>query len=125
MGILAEGLKRLQFAKFLQSVDQSQFMPLSEAVGKLQSTFKDVDTNSEIVELQWSKFREEMPHFIKLSAEFKEAGSKRSDQFRYWNTFLEYVMPTLRDLTRSHRESNWNLHLSAVRRALPLCFALD
>ena len=34
-------------------------------------------------------------------------------------------MPALRDLTRSHRESNWNLHLSAVRRALPLCSALD
>ena len=58
-------------------------MPWFEAVGKLQSTFKNVDTNPEIVEHQWSKFRAEMSHFIKLFAEFNEAGTKRSDQFRY------------------------------------------
>ena len=34
-------------------------------------------------------------------------------------------MPVLRDLTRSHREGNWQLHLSAVRRALNLFFAFD
>ena len=34
-------------------------------------------------------------------------------------------MPVLRDLTRSHRERNWQLHLSAVHRALNLFFAFD
>ena len=29
-------------------------------------------------------------------------------------------MPVLRDLTRSHREGNWQLHLSAVRRICSL-----
>ena len=32
-------------------------------------------------------------------------------------------MPVLQDLTLSHREGDWNLHISAVRRALPLFFA--
>ena len=31
----------------------------------------------------------------------------------------------MRDLTRSHREGNWQLHLSAVQRALPLSFTFD
>ena len=48
-----------------------------------------------------------------------------STQFRYWNNFLVDIYPILRDLTRSHREGNWDLHLSAVRRALPLFFAID
>ena len=39
MGILAEGLKRLQFAKFLESVDQPQFMPLFEAVANVVINF--------------------------------------------------------------------------------------
>ena len=39
--------------------------------------------------------------------------------------FLEQIAPVLRDLTRSYRESNWKLHMLAVRRALPLCFAFD
>ena len=34
-------------------------------------------------------------------------------------------MPILRDLTRSFREGDWNLHLSSVQRAIPLCFAFD
>ena len=36
---------------------------------------------------------------------------------------LNEIMPVLRDLTRSHREGGWKLHISAVRRALPLFFA--
>ena len=31
----------------------------------------------------------------------------------------------MRDLTRSFREGNWHLHLSAVHRALALCFGFD
>ena len=39
--------------------------------------------------------------------------------------FIEKVSPVLRDLTYSHREGNWKLHLSAIQRALPLVFAVD
>ena len=38
-----------------------------------------------------------------------------NDQFKYWDLFLHEIMPVLRELTRSHREGNWQLHLSAVR----------
>ena len=39
--------------------------------------------------------------------------------------FLNDVFPILHDLTRSFRDADWNLHLSAVDRAINLCFAFD
>ena len=45
--------------------------------------------------------------------------------FAYWVKFLFELYPVMRDLTRSHGEGNWIVHVSAVRRALPLFFAFD
>ena len=56
---------------------------------------------------------------------FQTNGEKASNQFAFWNGFIKRIYPVLRDLTRSHREGNWPLHLSAVKRALPLLFAFD
>ena len=55
---------------------------------------------------------------------YREQGSNRSKQLLYWDNFQTQIFQVIHDLTRSHRESNWELHLSAIRRALPLCFAL-
>ena len=52
----------------------------------------------------------------------QRAGEK-SEKFRSWNIFLDTIMPAILDVTRSFRNANWDLHLSAVRRALPLLFA--
>ena len=56
---------------------------------------------------------------------FQTNGEKASNQFAFWNGFIKRIYPVLRDLTRSHREGNWPLHLSAVQRALLLSFAFD
>ena len=56
---------------------------------------------------------------------FKTTEKKASNQFGFWNGFTDKIYPVLRDLTRSHREGNWQLHLSAVQRALSLPFAFD
>ena len=56
---------------------------------------------------------------------FQSNGTQSSHQFVFWNTFLSTIYPALRDLTRSHREGNWEMHLSAVQRAMPLVFAFD
>ena len=56
---------------------------------------------------------------------FQTNGEKASNQFTFCNRFIKRIYPVLRDLTRSHREGNWPLHLSAVKRALPLLFAFD
>ena len=56
---------------------------------------------------------------------FQTNGEKASNQFAFWNGFIKRIYPVLRDLTRSHREGNWPLHLLAVQRALPLSFTFD
>ena len=57
--------------------------------------------------------------------EFVISGSKSSTLFSYWSKFISELVPVLRDLTRSFRDANCNLHLSTVHRAIPLCFAFD
>ena len=49
-------------------------------------------------------------------------GAEKSIVFRYWNTFLYELVPILRDIIRADRERNWQLHISAFQRALPLFF---
>ena len=56
---------------------------------------------------------------------FQKNEEKASNQFTFCNRFIKRIYPVLRNLTRSHREENWTLHLSAVQRALPLLFAFD
>ena len=60
--------------------------------------------------------------FIAEYTRYKEAGKLQSEQFKYWCLLLDEIMPMLRDLTSSHREGAWKLHISAVRRSLPLLF---
>ena len=52
-------------------------------------------------------------------------GCKNSECFLYWDKLIHELAPILNDLTKSLREADWNLHLSVVQRAIPLCFASD
>ena len=69
--------------------------------------------------------KEKMSDFTEIFDRYKEERKLKSEQFQYWSKFLEEIIPILRELTRSHREGNWNLHLSAVRRFLSLFFAFE
>ena len=125
MALITEALERLQLSKFLETINQSHFEQLFNEISELQTIFQTPDLNLQVAKLKWEKCENEMNDFSVAFQEFKERGSNDSAQFCYWNTFLQDVAPILRDLTRSHREGDWELHLSAVRRALPLCFAFD
>ena len=73
-----------------------------------------LDTNIQSVCTEWEKLISKIS-FMGLQ-NFRE---------NLLNNFIEKIFPVLRDLTRSHREGNWQLHLSAIQRALPLVFAFD
>ena len=77
------------------------------------------------IEKKWNECKEKLVGFKKVFENYRQKGKQASDQFKYWDLFLHEIMPVLRDLTRSHREGNWQLHLSAVRRALNSFFAFD
>ena len=117
--------QRLQFLKFLEIVDISRFSDLFQHIAELQILFKNINETTESIKSTWKSCQNEMKEFIEAVLLFKNKFSNVSEQFQYFNVFLEQIAPVLRDLTRSYRESNWKLHLSAVRQALPLCFAYD
>ena len=67
-----------------------------------------------------------MSDFTEVFDKYKEEGKLKSEQFQYWNKFLEEIpIPILRDLTRLRWEENWKLYLSAVCRSLSLFFAFE
>ena len=49
---------------------------------------------------------------------FRKHGCEKSESFLYWEKFIN-------DLTSSFHEGDWNLRLSSIYRAIPLCFAFD
>ena len=63
--------------------------------------------------------------FERSFKEYRMIGCKNSGCFLYWDKLIYELAPILNDLTKSFREADWNLHLSAVQRAIPLCFAFD
>ena len=74
---------------------------------------------------EWEKCKSLFSRFRDDFEEFKKEGCQKREQFRYRTLFIDEITPVLRDLTRSHRERNWSLHLSAIPRAIPLLFAFD
>ena len=56
---------------------------------------------------------------------FVKKGIEKNIEFAFWNKVLTELYPILRVLTRSHREGDWLLHLSALERALPLFFCYN
>ena len=111
MAILSEVLYSQVFNQFLFEVNDTQ--QVNQQVSELGQLI--LNTNTQCTE--WEKL-------VKQSEpqNFRENGKMTSKQFLYWNNFIEKVSAVLRDLTYSHREGNWKLHLSAIQRALPLVF---
>ena len=125
MALISEALHRLQLSLFLEETDGVQFEDFFTQIEELQKLFQSKDLDQQKISEQWKTCQELVVNFTKAFNKYKEAGKAQSEQFQYWSTFLDNLFPILRDLTRSHREGNWQLHLSAVRRALPLFFAFD
>ena len=82
---------------------------LKKCVAELQTLFRTENRTPESIKLAWKCFQNEA---VSL---FKDRCSKASEQFQYFNIFLERIAPALRDLTRSYREINWELYLSVYR----------
>ena len=55
--------------------------------------------------------------------DFNEASCQNGNQFKFWHVFLNNVASVLIYFNRSHREGNLDMHLSAVRRAIPLFYS--
>jgi hypothetical protein len=118
-------LHRLQLSAYIEVNGCSKHQDFFDKIGKIQQLYNDAKMDADIICEEWKKCKALAVNFMASMQEYKDARSEQSEQFRYWNTFLDIIFPILRDLTRSHREGNWQLHISAIRRALPLFFAFS
>ena len=118
---LHEALSRLRFQKFEEKFSSPSY---KEVIDKIATAPASSDCTKEIRE-RWNTVESctGYKELKKQFAEFVSSGNETSENFRYWNTFLDVIFPVLNDLTQSFRHGDWNKHLSAVRRAIPLFFA--
>ena len=115
-----------QLSTFWQQCDLSIIQRVSENVFELKSLMNSYiyqDQNS-VLEA-WNRCSGEISKFQEKFNEFRKHGCEKSESFLYWDKFINELAPVLRDLTISFREGDWNLHLSSVYWAIPLCFAFD
>ena len=116
MMMLAETLQQLQFKEF------NRLHTISDENSDHIKAFQDMLACAPLKEnVEW-EFYERKMQFIDQFEIFNTDLPEKSNQFAFWHVFLNHVVSVLIDLTRSHREGNWDLHLSATRRAIPLFF---
>ena len=118
MMLIAEALLQLQIEAFVSSSNFDQSL-----VEDLQLFRKMVEKEENYRD--WKYFEEHLQSFICFFNEYIESKSSENLQFKYWNVFIQDIVSVLIDLTRSHREGNWKLHLSSIRRAIPLLFTFN
>ena len=91
----------------------------------MQSLVEADDPDQKCLQQTWERCQTQITHRnIKLD-QFKQQGCGKSSTFRYWNIFVDDVVPVLRDVTRSFCEGDWDPHFSTIQRGIPLCFAID
>ena len=125
IALISEAICHLQLSAFMKNISAAKFENFFTLVSELQLSFENVDSNPQQVLQKWEECKKGLASFMDEFDEFKDQGGIRSKSFAYWNKFIDEISLVLRDLTRSCREGNWELHLSAVQRAMPLCFAYD
>ena len=96
---LISALQRLQFSEFIKTVDISKFSKLFVHIAELQTLFRTENGTPESIKSAWTCCRNEINEFNEAFSLFKDRCSKASEQFQYFNIFLERTVPVLRDLT--------------------------
>ena len=117
MMILAEILQQLQFQQY------NQKHPISEVdydnIKHFRSNLSNTSPNESH---NWDLHESNMRKLINQYETFTKDSGEKSAQFAFWHVFLNDVVSVLTKLVRSHREADWDLHLSATRCAIPLFF---
>ena len=122
MRILHEAISRMRFKKF-ESERQAK-IPTRELTIEMTTFFQSPMDGSKIRD-RWNELKSLAAELKIEFEEFTLKGEQTSENFKFWNIFLDKIMPVLTDLTRSFREGKWSLYLSALRRAIPLFLPLE
>ena len=123
MSNFADALQRLQFQRFLELLEQSPQIGIS--VKRIQDASQEAVSIPERVKFAWGECTEGVKEVLRMFSAFRKQRRNCSEKFLYWDNFLTQIFTLIRDLIHSHREKSWELHFSAISRALPLRFAFD
>ena len=113
MNLLCKAMSQLRIEEYLTC---STAMDIQKSINILNSEVNDESTMIKVNEIEsmllqsWERVTRTRESFDK----FVEESSKESKQFKYWSIFLDELYPVLCDLTVSHRNCGWLLHLSTV-----------
>ena len=124
MNLLCEAMSQLRIEKYLiclTAMDIQKSINISNSEVNDENTTIKVDETESVLLQSREWFTRTKESFDK----FVDESSKESKQFKYWSIFLDELYLVLCDLTISHRNGDWLLHLSAVERAIKLFFAFD
>ena len=121
MRLLSEAMERIRFEKFVSQLPSENQHKLNTNIEDLH---REMEESPDTIRMNWNDTKKNLDEdLFCLFKHYIQDGERNNDKFKYWNIFLDIIMPVLNDLTRSFREGNWMLHLSAVGRAMPLFFA--
>ena len=114
--ILAETLQQLQFQVYLRS--NPDYLQDSQYIEAFQTMLANAVPNKSA---EWKFHEVKMKGLTDSIDDFNNASCQKAISSSV-DVFLNDVASVLIDFNRSHREENWDMHLCAVPRAIPLFF---
>ena len=104
---LSEAASRKRFDKFKENWPEAL-------------KIEDESNKGNLCHESWKAIKEhaEKYKFIENASVFKDSMGKHSELWRYWSIFQDMIMPVVINLTQSFRDTDWELHLSTIPRAM-------
>ena len=121
--VLHEAVNRLRFAKFERQQQREMHLSRLKPIQNIRNCFEQGEP--EMIKNHRNNLREEKEFdtYITEFSQFLIDGGKISKKFKYWNLFLDVIMPVMTGLTHSFSQADWKAYLSSLRRSISLFFA--
>lgn len=120
-----EALMRLVWKQFLPwvSVNHPEKLQMLQALEAQVNIFSEDWSQDEIDKVLSGQGIEQASQLLEKF--MNTLRSEKGDLSAFWMSYIDVVEEVLLGLIRASREGNWILHLNAIRKMIPWCFAYD
>ena len=122
---LSEAVNRIRLDKFKEHCPEI-FSSVENVIPDIWEALKAEDESNKgnLCRESWNAIKKHVDKykFIKKFSVFNDSMGKNGELWRYLSMFLDKIMPVVINLTQSFRDGDWELYLSAIRRAMTLVF---
>ena len=126
LNIIAEAILMLQYEEYLKSDDyllKKDSLDLDSIEFDVDQCISYFSNHEEDSTNNWELLKTGLQDVKRSFEAFKES-QRGNKNFEYWDMFLNFMFPCLRDFEVAVRTGNWDLFLSAVERSLFIFFGL-